>query len=425
MPHQRAPYPYRIAIYLDNNATTQPLPAAADAMLAALTQTWHNPSSVHRGGQAARAGIELARAEVAQLLAVRAREVTFTSSGTESIDLAIRGSFAAWRLRAGPKRLRLVTTKIEHAAVRDLAAELAETAGVVVEYTEVSREGVIDLESLRSILGADPEALTLVSVQWANNETGSIQPVEMIYSLCEAHGAIFHCDAVQWVGKMPVDLVASDERPHAEVPSHRHGRSGQPPCDLLSCSAHKFHGPKGVGVLWVRTGMKLRPMLHGTQELGRRAGTENVPGIVGAGIAAADARQWLSDPSLREAVATMRDKFERRVLAACPESVVIGPVAQPHSRLWNTTNIAFARLEAEAILMGLSERGVYASAGAACSSGSLDPSPVLLAMGVPPAVAHGAVRFSLSRFTTESELDQAAAVISDVVAKLRSGMPGH
>jgi cysteine desulfurase len=394
-------------------------------MVAALTQTWHNPSSVHRGGQAARAGIELARAEVAQLLAVRAREVTFTSSGTESIDLAIRGSFAAWRLRAGPKRLRLVTTKIEHAAVRDLAAELAETEGVVVEYANVSREGVIDVESLRSILAADAEALTLVSVQWANNETGSIQPIEMVYAACEAHGAIFHCDAVQWVGKMPVDVVASDERAQAEVPHHRHGRSSQPPCDLLSCSAHKFHGPKGVGVLWVRSGMKIRPMLHGTQELGRRAGTENVPGIVGAGIAAAEAVRWLADAAGRDSVAAMRDEFERKVLAVCTESVVIGPAARPNGRLWNTTNIAFARLEAEAILMGLSERGVYASAGAACSSGSLDPSPVLLAMGIDPSVAHGAVRFSLSRFTTKDELDEAAVVIAEVVAKLRSGMPGR
>jgi cysteine desulfurase len=263
-----------------------------------------------------------------------------------------------------------------------------------------------------------------VSVQWANNETGAVQPVEKIAAMCRGSGAVFHCDGVQWVGKMPMEAGLA-EAVEGQMPTHRHAAS-TPPCDLLSLSAHKFHGPKGVGALWVRPGIKLRPVIAGTQELGRRGGTENVPGIIGAGAAAAETAAWLADESERRQRCSMRDRFERMVLEACPGSVVNGPA---DGRLWNTTNIAFPRLEAEAILLALSERGVAASAGAACSSGSLEPSPVLLAMGLPETLAHGSVRFSLSRFTTENDVREAAAALdtfrhrtTDVIRRLR-GQP--
>jgi cysteine desulfurase len=372
----------------------------------ALSRDWPNPSSVHRAGQAARQRVELARQAVADLIGVKAREVTFTSSGTESIDLAIRGTLNA--VAASSPRKALVTTKTEHAAVRDIAEEL-EKAGRPVRWISVSREGVVDLGALAGVLG---EA-ALVSVQWANNETGVVQPVEEIGRLCRERGVVFHCDAVQMIGKEPV---------------------GPLPCDLLSFSPHKFHGPKGVGVLWARPGVRLRPTVLGTQELGRRGGTENVPGILGAGVAAEEAAAWLGDEGARGGLAQLRDRFESLILKELPDAVVNGradtagtavpPNAVPPipPRLWNTTNIGFPRLEAEALLLLLSERGVCASAGAACSSGSLDPSPVLLAMGIPEPVAHGSLRFSLSKHTTREDVEQAAAIVVECVSRLRTSM---
>jgi cysteine desulfurase len=353
----------------------------------ALREHWHNPSSVHRAGQAARREVELARQSVADLIGARAREITFTSGGTEAIDLAIRGVLAA-------TNGALVTTRVEHAAVRDLAEEF-EKSGRPVRWLKVSRDGVVDLADLEAALAERP---ALVSVQWANNETGVVQPVEEIAAACRGVGVLFHCDATQWVGKEPVEA---------------------PPGDLMTFSPHKFHGPKGVGVLWARSGVRLRPRLLGTQELGRRGGTENVPGIMGAGVAAEEARAWLAEPSRRQELARLRDRFEQGVLAGAPGAVVNSAGAR---RLWNTTNIGFPRLEAEGLLMLLSEQGVCASAGAACSSGSLDPSPVLLAMGVEEAVAHGSVRFSLSRHTTAAEVEGAIEVVVACVRRLAASM---
>lgn len=352
-------------------------------MDAALREFWHNPSSVHRAGQAARQRVELARQSVAGLIGAKAREITFTSGGTEAIDLAVRGVLAG---REGG----LVTTRLEHAAVRDIAEDL-EKSGRPVRWLKVSRDGVVDLDDLRGALASRP---SLVSVQWANNETGVVQPVGEIWEACRGAGVLFHCDATQWVGKEPV---------------------AAPVGDLLTFSPHKFHGPKGVGVLWARGGVRLRPRVLGTQELGRRGGTENVPGIVGAGVAAEEARAWLAQPGPRQELAGLRDGFERAVVGACPGAVVNGAGA---ARLWNTSNIGFPRLEAEALLMLLSEQGVCASAGAACGSGSLDPSPVLLAMGVEAAVAHGSVRFSLSRESTREDVERGAAVVAACVARL-------
>ncbi|MDX2116088.1 MAG: aminotransferase class V-fold PLP-dependent enzyme [Planctomycetota bacterium] len=376
--------------YLDNNATTRPDPAVVDAVLEALRDQWHNPSSVHRPGQAARHRVELARESVARLLGADPAELVFTSGATESIDLAIRGVLAA----APATRRTIITTPIEHEAVRDLAASLA-AEGVTVRALPLLEGGVVDADALDALL--DP-SVALVSVQWANNETGAIQPVERLARTCRERGVCFHTDATQWVGKMPTDVRAAG-------------------VDLLSFSAHKLHGPKGAGALYIRRGVRLRPSLRGTQERERRGGTENVPGIIGMGVASELAMAWLARSDERDRLALLRDRLEHAVLEAVPNARINGPRGA-NTRLWNTTNIAFPTLEAEALLLLLSERGVCASAGAACSSGSLDPSPVLLAMGVPPALAHGSVRFSLSRHTTEDEIDEAARQVAACVRRL-------
>ncbi len=385
-----------------------------EAVTGALRDHWGNPSSVHRLGQDARARIELARASLARLIGARAKDVVLTSGGTEAIDLAVRGVLNARKSTPPHGTPEIVSIKVEHAAVRDLLAELEETGAARIRWLPVSRDGVADAGALRECLGP---TTALVVVQWANNETGTIQPVREIGALCREARVPFLCDGVQWVGKLPANIGAGD---------HSLGGIG---CDLLAYSAHKFHGPKGVGALWVRPGVRLRPHLRGTQELGRRGGTENVPGIIGAGVAAREALEWLADPAPRARSASLRDMFEAAVLANVPGARVNGPADPPlaaeadRRRLWNTTNIAFPRLEAEALLLRLSERGVCASAGAACSSGSLDPSPVLLAMGVPEADAHGSLRFSLSRETTEREVIEGAAAVALAANALRASMP--
>ncbi len=381
-------------IYLDSNATTRPADVVVRAMDEALRRHWANPSSVHRAGQAVRHEVELAREEVARLLGCRDREIVFTSGGTEADNLALLGSLAA-----RPRRRVLVTNRLEHSAVRETAEKL-EAAGTEVVWLEVDGLGVVRLDVLADVLARRADEIAVVSVMWANNETGVIQPVEAIATMCREHGVRFHTDAVQWVGKMPLRL-------------------GESPIDLLSLSAHKFHGPKGSGALFVRAGVRLDSRaIGGPQERGRRGGTENVPGILGLGAAAAHARVWL-ETAERERLEAVRDDFERRIVAAIDEAAVNG-AASP--RMWNTSNIGFRRLEAEAILLLLSERGICATAGAACSSGSLDPSPVLLAMGIAADYAHGSVRFSLSRDTTRSEIDAAIEIIQEVVARLRASM---
>lgn len=379
-------------IELDNNATTRPSPAVIEAVQRGLAEFWHNPSGVHRSGQAARHQVELARQAVADLIGAKPREITFTSGGTEAINLAIRGTLAT----LPATRQRLVTSKIEHASVRDIAEHIEKSSGGV-SWCPIGRGGIVDAGALASLLTPN---VGLVSIQWANNETGAIQPVRQIAEACKARGILFHSDATQWVGKMPTDV--------REIPF-----------DLLTFAPHKFHGPKGVGALWSRAGVRLTPQLLGTQELGRRGGTENVPAILGAGAAARDAIEWLADTTAREQHAHQRDQFERDIQIALPDAVVNRP-ADSSQRLWNTSNIGFPALEAEALLMLLSERGVAASAGAACSSGSLEPSPVLLAMGVPERVAHGSVRFSLSRFTNTPELHSASGIVVECVQRLRT-----
>lgn len=401
-------------MYLDNNATTQPLPAVAEAVASALGEFWQNPSSVHRAGQAVRQQVELARKACGELVGVKPRQVTFTSSGTEAIDLAIRGTLLA-KGRVGAKRGGggggggpgvVVTSRLEHSAVVKLCEALEKHEGVVTRWVKIESGGVVSVEDIERLV-RDEARVDVVSVQWANNETGVVQPVGEIARLCRSRGVVFHCDATQWVGKMPVENAGE--------------------FDLLTFSAHKFHGPKGVGVLVAAPGVGVSPLLSGEQEMGRRGGTENVPGIIGAGVAARLAREWLIDRRGREAIAALRDRFERGVLERVAQARVNGRVDQPDEavgtrRLWNTTNIGFESLEAEALLLLLSERRVCASAGAACSSGSLDPSPVLLAMGITPAVAHGSLRFSLSRLSTEREIDEGVDVVAACVRRLTGSM---
>lgn len=382
-------------IELDNNATTKPLPEVIEAMTEMLERAWHNPSSMHRSGQAARQRVELARASVARLIGARAKSIVFTSGATESIHLAIRGTLAF----APESRRTIVTSAIEHEAVRDLCGHLASRKGdpFRVVHAPLTASGAIDPARTVALLD---DSVAMVSLQWANNETGVIHEIGPIAEACRERGIPFHTDATQMVGKMPVDV-------------------GAMAMDLLSCSAHKMHGPKGVGALYVRPRLRLEALFQGPHELERRGGTENVPGIVGFGVAAESAAAWLGDGGERERLASLRDSFERAILGSIPGASVNGNGAE---RLWNTTNIAFPPLEAEPLLMLLSERpegeAVNASAGAACSSGSLDPSPVLLAMGVPEREAHGSLRFSMSRLTEEREIEAGVGTVVECVRRL-------
>jgi len=386
-------------IYLDNNATTRPDEEVVDAVHEANQRYWANPSSAHRFGQQVRSRVDLARAELARLINGRERELTLLSGATEANNLILRG-LAAVRDTARRPRKTTVTTPIEHSAIREPAEQL-EREGYRVVRLGVSRAGLVDADELAAVLNEQADEVALVSVHWANNETGVIQPIERIGERCRAARVPFHTDATQAVGKLPVDVDAA-------------------PVDALSLSAHKFHGPKGVGALWTRSTLRFRPqVLGGPQERERRGGTENVPAIVGAGVAARLARQWLVGDGPAE-VCRLRDRFERTVMQQVDHAEVNGADAP---RMVNTTNIGFPPLEAEALLVLLSEWGVCVSAGAACSSGSLEPSPVLLAMGVPDPVAHGSVRFSLSRQTTEAEVDRAGELVVQAVDRLRRSMP--
>jgi len=408
--------PTRSAVYLDNNATTQPLPEVCAAVAQACGEYWANPSSVHRLGQRARQRIELARAHVARLIGARERDLTFTSGGTEANHLALHGLIDP-ALACGCATL--ITTPVEHAAIREPAEHLRQQ-GVHVDTLDVDQHGLVSADDVkRAVLGAAmdkrrPGGVVVVCIMWAGNETGVVQPMAAIAEAVQAARAqiaegptprakvYLHTDATQAVGKLPVDVQSLG-------------------VDLLSFAGHKFHGIKGSGGLYARRGVRLRPILRGgPQERERRGGTENVPGILAMGVAAEHALTFVND---EPAVARQQARRERLELALCERVSIARVNAADAPRLWNTSNIGFHRLEAEAILLGLSEQGVCASAGAACSSGSLDPSPVLLAMGMDEAWAHGSVRFSLSRFTTDDEIDRAVDAVSRVVERLGRAMP--
>ncbi len=398
-------------VYLDNNATTQPAPQVVAAMTDVLNEWWGNPSSGHRLGQAARSKVELARASVARLIGVRDRQVVFTSGGTEANNLALSGVLKASLEKAGASpRPLVISTDVEHPSIGEPIEHLGQRGGRVVTLP-VDGNGLVDPKDLVAALesGACNGRLALVSIQWANNETGVIQPIGDLVAACRRHTeacgecrVVFHTDATQAVGKVVVDAVASG-------------------VDLLSLSGHKFHGPKGVGSLYVKPGTRLRRQtLGGHQEHDRRGGTENVPSIVGLGVAADLAIRFLGDARAVERQTALRNRLERGISTALPGTVVHASGAK---RLWNTSNLGFTGIEAEAVLLALSEKGVCASAGSACSSGSLDPSPVLLAMGIPEAVAHGSTRFSLSRDTGDEQIDRALDVVPEVVRHLERTLP--
>lgn len=381
-------------IYLDNNATTQPAPEVVAAMNEALRELWANPSSLHRAGQAVRRKIDLARQSVAQLIGCKDRDLIFTSGGTESANLAICGS-----LEAQPERRVLVTTQIEHSAIRQSCKKLGEK-NIEIIWLPNDEDGLIELNALSDLLEKRAKEIALVSVMWCNNETGVIQPIEQIGGMCQEHGVRFYTDGTQWVGKQPMNVSSL-------------------PIDLLSFASHKFHGPKGIGGLYVKPRTRVVPQtLGGSQERQRRGGTENVPGILGVGAAAELAIKWLQTDG-RQRIEALRDRFEHEILNQI-EGTSINGIGAP--RQWNTSNIAFKGLEAEAILMLLSERGVCASGGSACASGSLEPSPVLQAMHLPMEKAHGSVRFSLSRGTTSEEINEALPIVANVVARLRKSL---
>ena len=375
-------------IYFDNNATTRLAPEALEAMQPYLTDLYGNASSIHRFGSQVARKIQEAREQVAALLgAADPVEIVFTSCGTEGDNAAIRGI-----LESRPDKRHIVTTQVEHPAVLGLCQHL-EKKGYRVTWLRVDGEGTLDLEGLRDSLGDDT---ALVSIMYANNETGVVFPIDSIGEIVKARGVPFHVDAVQAAGKVPLDLKKS-------------------PVDLLTVSAHKFHGPKGTGALYVRRGITFRPfVVGGHQERNRRAGTENVAGIVGMGRAAELALEHLAVDEPR--VRGLRDQLERSLLESCPDSRVNGHGGK---RLPNTLNLSFKFLEGEAILVLLDQYGICASTGSACTAGSVEPSHVLRAMGVPPDWIQGAVRFSLSRYNTEEEVRFVNQKVPLIVQRLR------
>ncbi len=381
-----------MCIYLDYNATTPADPAVLDAMLPYFAEKFGNASSIHSPGQRARGAVDAARASVAALLGAKPSEVVFTSGGTESDNLALFGVAAA----SQEPRKHIITTAIEHHAVLN-AAQALEKLGVEVTCIPVNREGVADPEDIRRAL--KPQTI-LISVMHANNELGTIQPIEEIGRIAAAADVLFHCDAVQSAGKLPLDV----------------NRLG---VDLLSISAHKIYGPKGVGALYVRSGTPLEPQFRGGHhERDRRPGTENVPGIVGLGKAAELARKNLQTDCAR--ITSLRNRLEDALLATCGDARVNGNCAQ---RVSNTSNISFHAAGGEALLIALDLQGIACSTGAACSSGAVGPSHVLLAIGLSPDEARSSLRFSLGRNTTAEEIDQAIAIIPQALERLRALSP--
>lgn len=379
-------------VYLDNNATTKVAPEVVEAMMPFFTEFYGNPSSMHVFGGQVATYIAKAREQVAQLLNAHPDEIIFTSCGTESDNHAIRGV-----LEAHPEKRHIITTKVEHPAVLNTCRYMAKVHGYRLTELPVDRQGNLNLDQLIEAITPDTAIITIMT---ANNETGTIFPVDKIAEIAKEKGVIFHTDAVQAAGKIPLDMQKIQ-------------------ADLVSISGHKLHAPKGIGVLYIRRGTKIAPYLHGGhQERGRRAGTENVPYIIGLAKACELALKELYDDINR--IRKLRDKLEQGILQKIPYVHVNG---NPQWRLPNTTNIGFEYIEGEAILLHLSAAGIAASSGSACTSGSLEPSHVLMAMEVPFTYAHGSVRFSLSRYNTDDEIDYVLEVLPKIVQKLRDISP--
>ncbi len=380
-------------LYFDYNATTPPAPEVVDAMVAASRDAFGNPSSVHHDGQRAKASLDAARSAVAGLIGAESSEVVFTSGGTEADNLALRGAAA---VAAEADRRHVIAAAFEHEAVLNTVKALAR-AGFATTVLPLDATGILSPDCLRDALTAET---AVVSVMHANNEVGTIQPIAELCAIAHERGAVFHTDAVQSAGKIPVDVRALG-------------------VDLASFSAHKLYGPKGVGALWIRRGVRLAPVLTGgRQERNRRPGTENVPGIVGFGVAADLAAARLEHEGAR--VAALRNRLEEGVLARVPGTDVNGARGR---RVPNTTNISFAGVEAESLLIALDLEGIAVSTGSACSSGTLEPSHVLKAMGLSSHRAQSSIRFSLGVSNTERDVDRLLDVLPAVVERLRSLAP--
>lgn len=380
-------------IYLDNNATTAVASEVLEAMMPWLTGHYGNPSAGYRFGREASRAVEEARGQVAGLIGAQPEEIVFTSGGTESNNAAIRSALA---LR--PDHRAILTSTVEHSAVEEVV-KYFESTGYEARFNPVDSLGHLDLEAWKENLAKG--GVALASLMWANNETGVISPVAEAASMAAEHDVYFHTDAVQAVGKIPVQV--------ASLPLH-----------ALSISAHKLHGPKGIGALWLSRHARFLPQsLGGGQENERRSGTENVPAIVGFGVAAALAARALESAP---AIAALRDRFENAVRESLPGVEING---DQHSRLPNTCNLYFPGVDGEGLLILLDESGVCCSPGSACSTGQVKPSRIVRAMGHPNARARGSVRFSLSRFTTAGEIDEAVAAVAKAVGKLRVVLPGR
>lgn len=378
-------------IYLDNNATTKIAPEVFDEMAPYLTDLYGNPSSMHTFGGQIHKKIEEARAKVAYLIGAAPEEIVFMSCGTESDNTAIMSAIESF-----PQKRHLITTRVEHSAVFNFVKHLARK-GYRVTFLPVDGIGRLDMDALLKSIDDDT---AVVSVMYANNETGVIFPIQEIGEILSERKILFHTDAVQAVGKVSIDLKTL-------------------PVDMLSLSGHKLHAPKGVGALYVRKGTRFQPyIIGGHQERGRRAGTENVASIIGLGKACELAKENLDNELV--SLSLLRDKLERTLLELCPDVRINGDTEY---RLPNTTNISFEYVEGEAILLRLNEYGICASSGSACTSGSLEPSHVLRAMGVPFTAIHGSIRFSLSRYNTEAEIDRVIEIMPRVIKELRELSP--
>lgn len=379
-------------IYLDNAATTKTAPEVVEAMLPYFTENFGNPSSIYEIAGRSKEGVTKARESIAQVLNAKTEEIYFTAGGSEADNWALKATFEAYKKKGS----HIITTKIEHHAILH-TCDYLEKRGAEITYLNVDEHGVVDLDELQAAIRPDT---ILISIMFANNEIGTIQPVREIGMIAREHGVLFHTDAVQAFGQVPIDV---DE------------------CciDMLSSSAHKINGPKGIGFLYIRKGVKIRSFVHGgAQERKRRAGTENVPGIVGYGAAAklaADTMQARTDKEIQ-----LRDYLIGRILNEVPYCKLNG---HPQHRLPNNCNISFRFIEGESLLIMLDMEGIAASSGSACTSGSLDPSHVLLAIGLPHEIAHGSLRLTLSAETTKEDIDFTVDTIKRIVERLRNMSP--
>ncbi len=379
-------------IYLDNAATTRTSQEVVDAMLPYFTESYGNPSSIYELGQRSKEAITKAREEIAKVIGAKTEEIYFTAGGSEADNWAIKAAYEAYKNKGN----HIITTKIEHHAVLHTCQYL-EKQGAKVTYLDVDENGLIDLEQLQKAI--TPETI-LITIMFANNEIGTIEPVKEIGMIAKEHGILFHTDAVQAFGQVPIDVDEMN-------------------IDMLSSSAHKINGPKGIGCLYIRKGVKIRSFIHGgAQERKRRAGTENVPGIVGYGVAARMAAETMEARTRKEQ--ELRDYFIRRVLDEVPYTRLNG---DPEKRLPNNANFSFRFIEGESLLIMLDMKGIAGSSGSACTSGSLDPSHVLLAIGLPHEIAHGSLRLTLGADTTKEDLDYTLEQIKEIVAKLRNLSP--